>query len=84
MLNDAAARMARDGEDRVHAMATVPMNDPAEAAKELRRASEELGLVGVEIGTSAGTRQLDSPISTSSSQRPRISGCRSCCTRTSR
>lgn len=61
VLNDAAARMAREGDGRLHAMATVPMNDPAAAAEELRRAREELGLVGVEIGTSVGTRQLDSP-----------------------
>jgi aminocarboxymuconate-semialdehyde decarboxylase len=60
-LNDAAARMAAKAGDRVEAMATVPMNDPAAAAEELRRARQELGLVGVEIGTSIGSRQLDSP-----------------------
>lgn len=59
MLNDAAARMARESGGRIEALATVPMNDPRAAAAELRRA-RELGLVGVEIGTSAGTRQLDS------------------------
>jgi len=58
-LNDAAARMVKDGGGRIQAMATVPMNDPEAAAAEVRRA-RELGLVGVEIGTSAGTRQLDS------------------------
>ena len=61
VLNDAAASMASEGGGRVHAMATVPMNDPEAAAEELRRARDELGLVGVEIGTSVGTRQLDSP-----------------------
>ncbi|HZA59042.1 MAG TPA: amidohydrolase family protein [Solirubrobacterales bacterium] len=61
VLNDAAARMAKEGDGRLHAMATVPMNDPTAAAEELRRARGELGLVGVEIGTSVGTRQLDSP-----------------------
>jgi aminocarboxymuconate-semialdehyde decarboxylase len=61
ILNDAAARMAREADGRLHAMATVPMNDPAAAAEELRRTREELGVVGVEIGTSVGTRQLDSP-----------------------
>ncbi|MQA72895.1 MAG: amidohydrolase family protein [Solirubrobacterales bacterium] len=59
MLNDAAAVMAGDSGGRVRALATVPMNDPAAAADELRRARTELGLVGVEIGTSVGTRQLD-------------------------
>lgn len=61
MLNDAAARMAAASGGRVAAMATVPMNDPRAAAEELRRARSELGVVGVEIGTSVGTTQLDSP-----------------------
>jgi aminocarboxymuconate-semialdehyde decarboxylase len=61
LLNDAAAGLAERGGDRIEAMATVPMNDPAEAARELRRAHLELGLVGVEIGTSVGDVQLDDP-----------------------
>lgn len=60
VLNEAAARMAAKSGGRVAAMATVPMNDPRAAAEELRRASSELGVVGVEIGTSVGTTQLDS------------------------
>ena len=60
-LNNAAAGLAAEGGDRVAAMATVPMNDPETAAGELHRAREELELVGVEIGTSIGSRQLDSP-----------------------
>lgn len=62
VLNDAAAHMAGDAGGRVYAMATVPMNEPAAAAEELRRAHQELGLVGVEIGTSVGTRQLDEAV----------------------
>jgi aminocarboxymuconate-semialdehyde decarboxylase len=58
-LNEAAARFAADSGGRIRAMATIPMNDPEAAAAELRRASEELGLVGVEIGTSVGSVQLD-------------------------
>jgi aminocarboxymuconate-semialdehyde decarboxylase len=58
-LNEAAARLAADGGGRIKAMATIPMNDPETAAAELRRSSEELGLVGVEIGTSVGSVQLD-------------------------
>lgn len=61
LLNDAAARMAAESGGRVAAMATVPMNDPKAAAAELRRAHAEHGVVGVEIGTSVGTTQLDSP-----------------------
>jgi aminocarboxymuconate-semialdehyde decarboxylase len=59
LLNDAAAALAERGGNRIQAMATVPMNDPEEAAGELRRARSELGLVGVEIGTSVGDLQLD-------------------------
>jgi aminocarboxymuconate-semialdehyde decarboxylase len=58
-LNDAASRLAADGGGRIKAMATIPMNDPEAAASELRRSSEELGLAGVEIGTSVGSVQLD-------------------------
>jgi aminocarboxymuconate-semialdehyde decarboxylase len=54
------AEASRSG-GRVAAMATVPMNDPRAAAEELRRARSELGVVGVEIGTSVGTTQLDAP-----------------------
>jgi len=61
VLNDAAARMAASSGGRIAAMATVPMNDPRAAAEELRRARSELGVVGVEIGTSVGTTQLDAP-----------------------
>jgi aminocarboxymuconate-semialdehyde decarboxylase len=61
ILNDAAARMAAASGGRIAAMATVPMNDPRAATAELRRAHSELGVVGVEIGTSVGTTQLDSP-----------------------
>ncbi len=57
-LNEAAARLTAAA-GRIKAMATIPMNDPEAAATELRRASESLGLVGVEIGTSVGSVQLD-------------------------
>lgn len=60
-INDAGALMARESGGRIRAMATVPMNDPEAAAVELRRAHDELGLAGVEIGTSVGARQIDAP-----------------------
>jgi aminocarboxymuconate-semialdehyde decarboxylase len=53
--------MAERGNGRLPAMAAVPLNDPPAAAEELRRAREELGLVGVEIGTSVGDVMLDDP-----------------------
>jgi aminocarboxymuconate-semialdehyde decarboxylase len=61
LLNDAAARMAGEAEGRVAAMAAVPLNDPAAAAEELRRAHADLGVVGVEIGASVEATQLDDP-----------------------
>ena len=60
-INDAGAELARRGGGRLHALATVPLNDPRAAAEELRRARTELGVVGVEIGTSVGDVMLDDP-----------------------
>ncbi len=60
-INDAAAALAGRGGGRLYALATVPLNDPVAAAAELRRAKLELGLVGVEIGTSVGDTMLDDP-----------------------
>jgi len=61
VINDAAAGLARAGGGRLRAMATVPLNDPAAAAAELRRACTELGLPGVEIGTTVEEKMLDDP-----------------------
>jgi aminocarboxymuconate-semialdehyde decarboxylase len=61
VINDAAAAFAERGGGRLPAMATVPLNDPPAAAAELRRAHAELGLVGVEVGTSVGDTMLDDP-----------------------
>ena len=61
VINDAAARLADGSGGRLRGMATIPLNAPDEAAAELRRAHDELGLRGVEIGTSVGTTMLDAP-----------------------
>jgi aminocarboxymuconate-semialdehyde decarboxylase len=61
IINDAGAALAAGSGGRLHALATVPMNDPIAAAAELRRAREELGMTGVEIGTSVGDVTLDDP-----------------------
>lgn len=45
--------------DRFRALCTVPLQSPAEAAKELRHAVESLGAVGVEIATTVDGRELD-------------------------
>jgi aminocarboxymuconate-semialdehyde decarboxylase len=60
-INDAGAELARRGRGRLHLLATVPLNDPPAAAQELRRARTQLGVVGVEIGTSVGDVMLDDP-----------------------
>lgn len=60
-INDAGAEMAARSGGRVAAMAMVPLNDPDAAAQELRRAREELGVVGVHIGASVEGTQLDAP-----------------------
>jgi aminocarboxymuconate-semialdehyde decarboxylase len=59
--NDAVAEMAATS-PRLSALATLPLQDPAAAAAELRRAVEELGMRGAQIGTSGGERlPLDDP-----------------------
>lgn len=59
MINDAAAALTERGGGRLPTLATVPLNEPRAAAEELRRARQELGLVGVEIGTCVGDVMLD-------------------------
>lgn len=59
LFNDLMAQTVKRAPDRLSALATVPLQAPAAAAEELHRAVSELGMVGVEIGTDAGSRQLD-------------------------
>jgi aminocarboxymuconate-semialdehyde decarboxylase len=61
VINDAGAAYAARSNGRIAVLATVPLNDPAAAAEELRRACGELGLAGAEIGPSMGDTMLDSP-----------------------
>jgi len=58
-VNDAAARLPGESDGRLVGVATVPITAPDLAARELRRACGELGLKGVEIGTSVGEMMLD-------------------------
>ncbi|KAF3761958.1 hypothetical protein M406DRAFT_358158 [Cryphonectria parasitica EP155] len=60
-LNDHIAAIVRAEPDRFVGLATVPLQNVDEAVAELRRA-REVGLVGVQIGTSvplAGGREMD-------------------------
>jgi aminocarboxymuconate-semialdehyde decarboxylase len=60
-VNDAAATLATESGGRLLGVATVPLCAPGLAAQELERACGELGLKGVEIGTSFGETMLDDP-----------------------
>jgi len=57
--NDKLAEMVKKFPDRFAAMATLPLQVPEEALKELNRAAKELGVRGVEIGSHIAKRELD-------------------------
>jgi uncharacterized protein len=59
--NDHVAREYNARSDRVHCVGVLPMAYPAEAAKELRRAATELGLIGFEILTTRLPTALGDP-----------------------
>ncbi len=56
--NDQLSEMVKRYPDRFSAMATLPLQVPNEAEKELERAVKKLGLRGVEIGSHVGNREL--------------------------
>lgn len=60
LLNDATAALVAEHPERFVGLATVPIQDPALAVAELQRARDELGLIGVTLGTNiAGTNIAD-------------------------
>jgi aminocarboxymuconate-semialdehyde decarboxylase len=59
LANESLAEVARASNGRIEGVASLPMQDPAAAAEELRRAVDELGLRGAQIGTSVEGKQLD-------------------------
>jgi len=61
LQNETLAAFVRTHSDRFVGAATVPLQDPAGAAAELRYAVRELGLRAVQIGTSVNDRGLDEP-----------------------
>lgn len=61
MANDALAAMVEASGGRLVGLAALPMQDPADAARELHRAIEKLGFLGAHIGTTVENRTLDDP-----------------------
>jgi aminocarboxymuconate-semialdehyde decarboxylase len=60
--NDRLSEMVRKNPGRFAAMATLPMQVPGAAVKELERAVDKLGLRGVEIGSNVNKRELGDEI----------------------
>lgn len=62
LLNDATASVVESHPDRFVGLATVPLQDSDASSAELKRANDELGLVGVTVGTNvAGGNVSDEP-----------------------
>ena len=61
LQNEALAQLATTHSDRVAALGTVPLQDSSAAVAELKRAVQELGLLGVEIGTNVNGIHLGDP-----------------------
>ncbi len=58
--NDALSAVGRSNPQRFVALASLPLQDPAAAVRELERVAR-LGMRGVEIPPKVGARQLDEP-----------------------
>ena len=61
--NDYAWEKSRNANGRIRPIATVALQQPQEAAKELRRAIKELGCAGTVVPGIVGQRNLDDPTS---------------------
>jgi aminocarboxymuconate-semialdehyde decarboxylase len=61
MQNDRIAEIAAAHPDRLVPMGTLPLQAPAEAQRELRRITDELGFRGLEIDTNVQGTDLDAP-----------------------
>jgi aminocarboxymuconate-semialdehyde decarboxylase len=59
MANDSLAKAVAESGGKLKGLASLPMQDPTEASKELRRAVGELGMVGAQIGTTIEGDYLD-------------------------
>jgi aminocarboxymuconate-semialdehyde decarboxylase len=62
LLNEATAAVVEAHPDRLLGLATVPLQDTEKAIAELRRARDELGLVGVTVGTNVAGGNVSDPV----------------------
>jgi aminocarboxymuconate-semialdehyde decarboxylase len=60
-LNDATAAVVEGHPERFLGLAMVPLQDPEAAIAEARRAREELGLVGITLGTNVAGENVSDP-----------------------
>ncbi|MEU4227563.1 amidohydrolase family protein [Nonomuraea sp. NPDC026600] len=60
-INESLAATVAASPDRLLALGTVALQHPGPAAAQLRHAVRELGMVGVQISTNAGGRDLSAP-----------------------
>ena len=58
LTNEGIGGLVASHPDRLRGLGTVPLQHPELAVAELDRAVSELGLAGVQIGTSVGSREL--------------------------
>ena len=61
ILNESTAALCKQHPKRLRGLATIPMQSPELAVRELRRAMGELGLVGLHVGSNVDGRNLDDP-----------------------
>ena len=61
MVNDDIAQAVDAGGGRLLGLAHLPMQDPEAAVEEARRAHDDLGLVGCQVGPLVGDQTLDVP-----------------------
>ena len=62
LLNEATAEVVAAHPDRFRGLVTVPLQDTEAAIDELRRANDELGLVGVTVGTNVAGANVSDPV----------------------